>query len=155
MTLGFAKNPRGRIGTSGSSICDEWMALGTAIDETRGRIASRCRHGPSSRPTPRSLPFHPAPVRGQGPQGDERQLLSHMDITGRQIRRTGIHPSEPLRSRTAEDGFGSTAAVQHLRKSVRLTPASRPSARSRNRRFRAKSLVHWISPQPRGRSWRL
>jgi hypothetical protein len=83
------------------------MALGTAIDETRGRIASRCRHGPSSRPTPRSLPCHPAPVRGQGPQGDERPLLSHMDITGRQIRRTGIHPSEPLRSRTAEDGFGS------------------------------------------------
>ena len=40
----------------------------------------------------------------------KRPLLSHMDITGRQNWRTGIHPSRPFAAVVAKGSFGSRRA---------------------------------------------
>src|SRR6266446_10295676 len=65
------------------------------------------------------------------------QRLDGDPATGRNRREGAIHwhqgegppshPSEPFRSRTAEDSFGSPAEVRHLSGSVSSAPASRRS----------------------------
>jgi hypothetical protein len=68
--------------------------------------------GPDSRTDKHSITFR---ALLQPQFASKRPLLSHMDITGRQIWRTGIHPLEPIRVPPANDGKGAGRAVPNAK----------------------------------------
>jgi hypothetical protein len=64
--------------------------------------------GPDSRTDKHSITF---PALLQPQFASERPLLSHMDIAGRQIWRTGIHPEPTYGSSRSKVGYGHKRAL--------------------------------------------